>query len=140
MSDHPREVAEAALAHKVGSRIEAAYRRSDLFERRHRLMDDWAVYLAGPSREPQARAALDGLPARDHCGGSDPETRGGKGGQRPGHLSPRSWRTSAEKPGVAPSTSSPSRRSAPGEAGTRRAPPRHGCRRRRGESVPTRVP
>ncbi len=34
---HPGEVAEAALAHKVRSRIEAAYRRSDLFERRLRL-------------------------------------------------------------------------------------------------------
>ena len=46
-TDHPREVAEAALAHKVRSQIEAAYRRSDLFERRRRLMDDWANYLAG---------------------------------------------------------------------------------------------
>ena len=49
-TDHPREVAEAALAHKVHSQIEAAYRRSDLFERRRRLMDDWAAYLAGGSR------------------------------------------------------------------------------------------
>ena len=42
------------MAHKVGGRIEAAYRRADLFERRRRLMDDWAGYLAGPSREAQA--------------------------------------------------------------------------------------
>ena len=49
---HPREVAEAALAHKVRSQIEAAYLRSDLFERRRRLMDDWAGYLAGGSRGP----------------------------------------------------------------------------------------
>ncbi len=48
-TDYPREVSEAALAHKVGSQIEAAYRRSDLFERRRRLMDDWASYLARPS-------------------------------------------------------------------------------------------
>ena len=41
-TDHPREVAEAALAHRVRSQIEAAYRRSDLFERRRLLMDDWA--------------------------------------------------------------------------------------------------
>lgn len=46
-TDHPREVAEAALAHKVRSQIEAAYRRSGLFERRRRLMDDWAAYLPG---------------------------------------------------------------------------------------------
>ena len=45
-TDHPREVAEAALAHTVRNQIEAAYRRSDLFERRRRLMDDWAGYLA----------------------------------------------------------------------------------------------
>ena len=49
-TDHPREVAEAALAHKVRNQIEAAYRRSDLFERRRRLMDDWAGYLAGGNR------------------------------------------------------------------------------------------
>ncbi len=51
-TDHPREVAEAALAHKVRNPIEAAYRRTDLFERRRRLMDDWAAYLAGGSRKP----------------------------------------------------------------------------------------
>ncbi len=32
-TDHPREVVEAALAHKVRNQIEAAYRRTDLFER-----------------------------------------------------------------------------------------------------------
>ena len=48
-TDHPREVIEAALAHVVRNRVEAAYARSDLFERRRRLMDDWAGYLAGPS-------------------------------------------------------------------------------------------
>ena len=46
-TDHPREVVEAALAHVVGNKVEAAYARSDLFERRRILMDDWAVYLAG---------------------------------------------------------------------------------------------
>ena len=43
----PREVVEAALAHTVPNKVEAAYARSDLFERRRRLMDDWAVYLSG---------------------------------------------------------------------------------------------
>ena len=33
-TDHPREVAEAALAHEVRNQVEAAYRRTDLFERR----------------------------------------------------------------------------------------------------------
>ena len=41
-----REVAEAALAHSVGG-VEGAYFRSDLFERRRRLMDAWAAYVAG---------------------------------------------------------------------------------------------
>ena len=45
LSDHPREVIEAALAHVVRNRVEAASARSDLFERRRRLMDDWARYL-----------------------------------------------------------------------------------------------
>ena len=44
-TDHPREVAEAALAHVVRNQVEAAYRRTDLFDRRRRLMDDWAAYL-----------------------------------------------------------------------------------------------
>ncbi len=48
-TDHPREVVEAALAHVVKNKVEAAYRRTDLFERRRRLMDDWASYLAGES-------------------------------------------------------------------------------------------
>ena len=41
------EVVEAALAHVVQNKVEAAYARSDLFERRRRLMDDWSVYVAG---------------------------------------------------------------------------------------------
>ena len=45
-TDHPREVVETVLAHVVGDATEAAYARSDLFERR-RLMDDWAAYLGG---------------------------------------------------------------------------------------------
>ena len=42
----PREIAEAALAHVVAG-VEAAYFRSDLFQRRRRLMANWAAYLAG---------------------------------------------------------------------------------------------
>jgi integrase len=40
----PNEVSEAALAHVVGDRVEAAYRRGDLFEKRRRLMDAWAQH------------------------------------------------------------------------------------------------
>ena len=52
---HPREVIEAALAHVVRNRVEAAYARSDLFERRRVLMDDWARYLArGMAKDSEA--------------------------------------------------------------------------------------
>ncbi len=44
-TDHSREVIEAALAHVVPNKVEAAYARSNLFERRRRLMDEWAKYL-----------------------------------------------------------------------------------------------
>jgi hypothetical protein len=36
-------VAEQALAHALADKVEAAYRRSDLFEKRRRLMDDWSM-------------------------------------------------------------------------------------------------
>ena len=45
-TDAPHAVMEAALAHVVRNKVEAAYARSDLFERRRVLMDDWSRYLA----------------------------------------------------------------------------------------------
>ena len=53
-TDAPHAVMEAALSHVIRNQVEAAYARSDLFERRRRLMDDWAGYLAGGSRGPEA--------------------------------------------------------------------------------------
>jgi integrase len=44
-TNFPTEVAEMALAHVVGSKVEAAYRRGDMFEKRRRLMDAWAEFL-----------------------------------------------------------------------------------------------
>jgi integrase len=46
-TEFPREIAEAALAHQVGSKIERAYARSDLLNRRRDLMDAWAAYCGG---------------------------------------------------------------------------------------------
>ena len=46
-SDVPREIAEHALAHVEGSASELAYRRTDYFERRRGLMQDWADYILG---------------------------------------------------------------------------------------------
>jgi integrase len=45
-TDYPREVAEMALAHTVDDKVEAAYRRGDLFEKRRRLMDEWGHFCA----------------------------------------------------------------------------------------------
>lgn len=44
-TDTPREICELALAHVNSDRVEAAYRRSDLFDRRRHLMENWAGYL-----------------------------------------------------------------------------------------------
>ncbi len=52
-TNYPSHVAEMALAHTVQDKTEAAYRRGDLFEKRARLMADWANYCSKPS-EPAA--------------------------------------------------------------------------------------
>jgi integrase len=46
---HAREVVEAALAHRLKDKAEAAYARGDLFAKRRKLMQDWADYLATPA-------------------------------------------------------------------------------------------
>lgn len=48
-TNFPREFAEMALAHAVGSEVERAYRRGDGLERRRELMEAWAAYVAAPS-------------------------------------------------------------------------------------------
>lgn len=45
-TSYPHDVAEMALAHAIGNKVEAAYRRGDLFEKRRRMMDDWAAFIA----------------------------------------------------------------------------------------------
>ena len=51
---YPNHVVEQALAHAIGNKVEAAYRRSDLFEKRRRLMDEWSRYC-------EANTQADGL-------------------------------------------------------------------------------
>jgi len=64
---------EQALAHTIGSAVEAAYRRGDLLAKRRTLMDDWAAYLAKPmaqvvrprfGKQRAAHAKLGGAAAR----------------------------------------------------------------------------
>jgi integrase len=45
---YPHELCEIALAHAVGNKVEAAYRRGDMMEKRRRLMEDWAAYCERP--------------------------------------------------------------------------------------------
>jgi integrase len=52
---YPTELVEMALAHAVSNKVEAAYRRGDLFDKRRRLMGDWAVYCSTPGNPETAR-------------------------------------------------------------------------------------
>ena len=49
-TNFPREVCEQALAHTLADKVEAAYRRGDLFEKRRQLMTAWARYCEQPAR------------------------------------------------------------------------------------------
>ena len=48
-TNFPGELAEAALAHAIENKVEAAYRRGNLLEKRRALMDAWGAYCAGSS-------------------------------------------------------------------------------------------
>ncbi|MBC9030854.1 tyrosine-type recombinase/integrase [Sphingomonas sp. JC676] len=53
-TDFPKEVADKALAHKIPDPVEAAYRRTDFFEKRRALMNLWADFLNGPAWKEEA--------------------------------------------------------------------------------------
>jgi integrase len=48
-TNFPSEVVEMAFAHAVGNKVEATYRRGDLFDKRRRLMAEWAAYCNTPA-------------------------------------------------------------------------------------------
>ena len=84
---------EAALAHVVWDKVEAAYARSDLFARRHQLMDEWAAYVNGGTRASHvAPSVISGdLPTHAQRRGGDRQG----GGSAPSHTErgrPASWR------------------------------------------------
>jgi integrase len=58
-TNYQNHIVEMALAHVVGDRVEAAYRRGDLFEKRRRLMGDWARYCSRQA-SPDAEVVLFG--------------------------------------------------------------------------------
>ena len=53
-TSYPHEMCEIALAHAVGNKVEAAYRRGDMMEKRRRLMADWASYCEQPPTKSRA--------------------------------------------------------------------------------------
>jgi integrase len=59
----PAEVADMALAHVVSDKVEAAYRRGDLFEKRRQIMDAWAKFCAA-SAESDRKPASNVRPLR----------------------------------------------------------------------------
>lgn len=62
-TDFSKEVADKALAHKLPNKVEAAYRRTDSFEKRRSLMKQWADYLSNSAPATNAVAA-EPIPAR----------------------------------------------------------------------------
>ena len=57
-TNYPRDVAEMALAHAISSKVEAAYRRGDLFEKRRRLMHAWSDFCAKMGKPIASRAKV----------------------------------------------------------------------------------
>ena len=55
-TQHPNEVAEMALAHTIGNRVEAAYRRGDLLARRREMMNDWEQHCLSNVQAAQTLA------------------------------------------------------------------------------------
>lgn len=47
-TSHPRDLVELALAHTIENKVEAACRRGDLLEKRRKLMEEWATFVAPP--------------------------------------------------------------------------------------------
>jgi integrase len=52
---YPNHVVEMALAHAIGNAVEASYRRGDLFDKRRKLMAEWARYCSSPPLKKSAK-------------------------------------------------------------------------------------
>lgn len=56
-TNYPSEMAEMALAHTINDKVEAAYRRGDLFEKRRKMMADWAAFCSATgSHQPHSQS------------------------------------------------------------------------------------
>jgi integrase len=54
--EYQNELLELAIAHAVGDKVEAAYRRGDMLAKRHRLMADWEAFCNGQRKSSRAQA------------------------------------------------------------------------------------
>jgi hypothetical protein len=57
-TNFPNEVCEAALAHVVRNKVEAAYRRGDLLDKRRELMEVWGAYCTAPAVAKRSLSSL----------------------------------------------------------------------------------
>lgn len=57
VSSYPRDVCEMALAHVIENKVEAAYRRGDLFEKRRKMMEEWARWCTQPQQQEEVSQA-----------------------------------------------------------------------------------
>ena len=79
------DVAEAALAHTLGDKVQAAYQRGDLLERRRKLMQSWAAFCARPQMDAEivplrhsSAEARDSDRRNSSCGRRTPGLRWGR--------------------------------------------------------------
>jgi integrase len=70
-TDHPNHVVEMALAHAIGDKVEAAYRRGDLLAKRRELMTDWAAYCARVSYAARSAHNANDRSHRSDCSGRE---------------------------------------------------------------------
>jgi integrase len=57
VSSYPRDVCEMALAHVIENKVEAAYRRGDLFEKRRKMMEEWARWCTQAQQQEEVSQA-----------------------------------------------------------------------------------
>jgi integrase len=63
-TDHPNEVVEMALAHAIGSKVEAAYRRGNLMDKRRKLMEEWGAYCLSGVQDFTAKTIRNNITTR----------------------------------------------------------------------------
>ncbi len=66
-TNYPRDVAEMALAHPIGDKVEAAYRRGDLFTKRAVMMQEWATFATTERAPAEIIQLTSGAPSREEA-------------------------------------------------------------------------